>query len=140
MTMILLALLNGVLIGLARTLNGRLGASRGAFAASLANHFFGFALLTLILWFLFDTPSVDSTVPAYVYLGGVIGALYVAVNSFVLHKIGAVTSILCVLSGQMMASLLIDVFFLDSNISSSQFVGVLMIVTGMYITLSKKIT
>ena len=136
--MILLALLNGALIGLARTLNGRLSVSRGAFAASFVNHIVGFALLTLLLWFFIGEVSFDSSVPMHVYLGGAIGALYVAVNSFVLHKIGAVTSILCVLSGQMIASLLIDVWYLNSELSLMQVGGVLMIIAGMYITLSKK--
>ena len=138
MTMIILALLNGALIGLARTLNGRLSVSRGAFTASFFNHAVGFALLTVLLWSLFDAPQFDTKVPMYVYLGGAIGALYVAVNSFVLHKVGAVTSILCVLSGQMMASLLIDVLFLNAGLSFMQLGGIFMIIAGMYIALTKK--
>ncbi|RYV03474.1 hypothetical protein SOPP22_04200 [Shewanella sp. OPT22] len=138
MTMILLALLNGILIGLARTLNGRLGSSRGAFPASFVNHFVGFVFLTIMLWLVFETPNYDKSIPTHAYLGGIIGALYVAVNSFVLHKVGAVTSILCVLSGQMLASLMIDMWLLDSGLSSTQILGVLFIFAGMYLTLTKK--
>ncbi|MBM7073234.1 DMT family transporter [Shewanella sp. 202IG2-18] len=138
MTMIILALLNGILIGLARTLNGRLGSSRGAFLASFVNHFVGFVFLTIMLWLVFETPHYDESIPTHAYLGGIIGALYVAVNSFVLHKVGAVTSILCVLSGQMLASLMIDMWLLDSALSSTQILGILCIFAGMYLTLTKK--
>ena len=124
MTMLLLALLNGVCIGLARVLNGRLSISRGAFPASFVNHFIGFIFLSFILWLVFDGPSFDASIPTHAYLGGLIGALYVAVNSFVLHRVGATTSVLCVLSGQMLASLLIDLGLLNSELSLMQITGV----------------
>lgn len=106
--LILLALVNGAFIGTSRALNGRLAMSIGAFGASFWNHLVGFIGLSLVL-FINGVPLVLPTgVPAYAYLGGALGALYVAVNSHVLPRLGTLTAMVLVISGQMMAGLAID--------------------------------
>ena len=71
-------------------------------------------------------------IPILSYLGGVIGALYVAINSHVLTRIGALKTALLVISGQMVTGVMFDVVgqpFLDSAI---QLVGVILIIAGVY--------
>ncbi|WP_461534642.1 DMT family transporter [Spongorhabdus nitratireducens] len=136
--LILLALFNGVLIALARNLNGRLNLAQGPFKASWFNHLTGFLFLCGLLFAV--SPGefhFSEKVPGYVYLGGVIGALYVAVNSYILHRIGAVKSVLFVLGGQMITSLIIDAMQAGLHNLVMQGAGVILIFAGMYFSLHK---
>lgn len=140
----MLALGNGLLIGLCRAINGRLSHSKGAFSASFYNHAVGAILLIIVItlcgyWNIAealtwgDVLEIDwQQVPTIRYLGGVIGALYVAINSHVLTRIGALKTALLVISGQMVTGVMFDVVgqsFLDSAI---QLVGVILIIAGVY--------
>lgn len=49
-------------------------------------------------------------IPAWTWVGGVIGACFVAGAAHLIPKIGAVTLVLCAVAGQMAASLAIDHF------------------------------
>jgi len=137
MIFILFALLNGVLIALARNLNGRLAASRGAFFSSWINHLGGFAFITLMLLATQGLTASLSEVPWYAFLGGVIGALYVGLNSYVVPRLGVTQATLLVIAGQLGVSVLIDVWFdkihLAMNWSTFQIVlGCLLLVVGFY--------
>ncbi len=108
MIFIAMGLLNGVLISLARILNGRLSSHRGAFYSSWINHIVGFLFLTLLLFVVQGMPVPLQSIPWYLYLGGVIGGIYVGLNSFVVTRIGVTTSTLLVIAGQLLVSVLID--------------------------------
>jgi transporter family-2 protein len=129
-----LALVNGMVIGTSRALNGRLSAERGAFTASLWNHMVGFAFLTLMLaavgaWKFDVTPAP----PLSAYLGGVFGALFVAVNSYVFPRLGALNAMLLVISGQMVSAVLIE-YYNDGTIPTpARSVGVVLVVIGIYL-------
>lgn len=135
---IFLAVFNGVIIGTSRALNGRLSMNVGPFKASLCNHLVGFLLLSLILVITQMFSDIDIQVidgaPLSVYLGGFIGALYVAINSFVLARIGATSSALLVISGQMITGVLID--YQNEVLVSifSSLLGVTMIIFGVYLS------
>lgn len=107
--LILLALFNGVCISISRAVNGRLALDRGAFSASLCNHIVGFLFLSLLLA-ASGGFSLDQTgqAPWGAYLGGAIGALFVALNSYVLPRLGAMRAALLIISGQMLAGVAID--------------------------------
>nr|WP_237499942.1 DMT family transporter [Streptomyces sp. SID8379] len=77
MPYVLLALLNGVLIGVSRAVNGQLATRVGAFRASVWNHVVGFGLLTLFLLAALLLPGTwpgPGDAPPAAYLGGVFGA------------------------------------------------------------------
>ncbi|MGB0893694.1 MAG: DMT family transporter [Parashewanella sp.] len=144
--LILLALLNGVLIGVCRSLNGRLSQSKGAFVSSFHNHWVGAAVLTLMI-LLFTPMAVSSLftlntwshVPWLSLTGGVLGAFYVAINSHVLTQIGALKAALFVISGQMITGVLFamtDQAMLDITL---QLLGVGLIIVGMYFNLKQKV-
>jgi transporter family-2 protein len=146
-TFILLALINGLFIGLSRSLNGQLSLSKGAFNASFYNHLVGFLLLSLILiGFGLDLKSMSSGWASgtwYLYLGGLIGALYVALNSYVLNKMGATKAALLVISGQMITGVLLDYFFnrMPGNLLPymMQALGVVFIILGIVYSQKKPI-
>lgn len=109
MIYIVLALLNGVLIAIARALNGRLAAQKDALYASWINHLVGFAALSLLL-ILSGRPEGLTDVPPWLLLGGVIGALYVSLNSYIVPKLGVTVATLLVIAGQMVMSVILDIW------------------------------
>lgn len=136
---ILLALINGLCIGLSRSLNGQLSQVKGPFKASFYNHFVGFLLLSIIILTLgIEVKNLSlawDSRSGYLYLGGLIGALYVALNSYVLNQMGAMKAALLVISGQMMTGVLLD--FVLNPINTSllpylmQILGVIFIILGI---------
>jgi len=133
----LLALANGILIGLVRVVNGRLTISKGPVKSSFWNHLVGFILLTGFMLFSFDFSGGIGDVPVIVFFGGVIGALYVAVNSYIVPKLGATMATLMVISGQLIASTAIDVYrgILVLNLSFDMLslgAGIILIAIGVY--------
>ncbi|MGF1875247.1 DMT family transporter [Photobacterium frigidiphilum] len=145
--MILLALCNGLLIGFCRALNGRLSQDKGPFTASFYNHAIGALLLTFIV-IIFSVASIIpltlsnvwlevsssgwQEAPLLTYLGGVIGALYVAINSHVLTRIGALKTALFVISGQMITGVIFDISEQSMTASIAQVLGVGLIIIGIY--------
>jgi transporter family-2 protein len=132
---IFLALLKGTFVGMSRTINARLSGQVGPFKASLSNHIVGFLFLTLMLLALgewgFD-PSPRP--PLLAYLGGFFGALFVAVNSYVFPRVGAMNAALLVISGQMITAVLIDCAHRNISLSLTQLMGVAIILSGVYMT------
>ncbi len=130
---ILLAVFTGVLTAFCRTCNGRLSMNVGPFKASLVNHVLGFLLLSLILLFWSAPVSKIFSAPPYAYLGGIVGALYVAVNSYVIYRLGTLVSGLLVISGQMIAGVLLSSASHNLYSMSVSFVGIIVIVAGVYL-------
>ena len=130
---ILLALLNGFCIAISRIWNGQLASYCGAFKASYVNHIIGFVFLSIVMILLLEPPQFSNGSNMLVYLGGFIGACYVAINSLVMSHLGSTNTMILVIGGQMCFGL-----FLDSSTNSpSEFVikvlGVMSIVIGVYL-------
>jgi transporter family-2 protein len=130
MMVIFIAFLQGVMVSLSRSLNGKLGASRDAFTASLWNHLVGFIFLTSVL-FVFSSPYLTDPilegVPAWAYLGGVFGALYVILNSYIVVQLGVVQCTIFVISGQLLFATLLDLLRLGIAPSPLKIVGILIL-------------
>ena len=99
--LILLGLLNGVTVSLSRTLNGRLASARGAMTASLANHLLGFGLLGALLILKGAPWERLAGLDPWLLLGGVLGALFVAISSWAIGRIGALACALLIVTGQL---------------------------------------
>jgi transporter family-2 protein len=132
---ILIAALNGAFIGTSRALNGRLSASRGPMTASLWNHVVGCAFLTVVLcaagsWRF----GAAAAAPGLAYLGGFIGALYVAVNSYVFVKLGAMNAALLIISGQMTSAVFIEYVRMGARPPATRWLGVAVVLLGVYMT------
>ncbi|MDX2319267.1 MAG: DMT family transporter [Moritella sp.] len=130
---ILLALLNGFCIAISRIWNGQLASYYGAFRASYVNHIIGFLFLSVVMLLLLEPPQLSTSANMLVYLGGFIGAFYVAINSLVMSRLGSTNTMILVITGQMGFGLLLD----SSTNSSSELLlkvlGVMFIVIGVYL-------
>ncbi|MEV3860752.1 DMT family transporter [Streptomyces sp. NPDC050095] len=131
---VLLALLNGVLIGTSRAVNGQLATRVGAFRASVWNHVVGFAFLTLFLLgalVLVGRWPGPGDAPPTAYLGGVFGALFVAVNSHVFPRLGAMNASLLVIGGQVLSAVVLDAVSERAWPTPVRLVGVALVLTGL---------
>jgi transporter family-2 protein len=109
LSLIGLALLNGVLIATSRVINAHLGRKVGAIRTSLWNHAVGFVFLSLIIATMFKNDiTVSSTVPLTAWLGGGLGVAFVALNTRAVPALGASKTTSLVVGAQMVASVVID--------------------------------
>lgn len=132
---IVLACLNGMVVGTSRAINGGLSTDVGPLRASLWNHIVGFSLLTLILLTLGAWQFDGSLAPPLsAYLGGFFGALFVAVNSYVFTRLGAMNAALLVISGQMIAAVLIQYRHQDVAPTAARWLGVVIVLLGVYLS------
>ena len=74
-------------------------------------------------------------VPWWAWIGGLLGAFYVAGSIFTAPKLGAVTLAAAIVFGQTLASVLVDQFglvgFKEHHASPGRLVGVLLVATGV---------
>lgn len=106
---IMIALSNGICIILSRSINGGLSQVTNAFYASLINHIVGFLFLSMIIWFSQGSFLITfENIPLIALSGGVIGACFVIINSYVLPLLGATLTTIFAISGQVLSSVIID--------------------------------
>lgn len=130
---ILFALLAGILISLNRAANGRIGMSLGSLKASYWNHVIGFAFLSIILLLVSGFAwNQAASAPWYVYLSGVLGTVFVVINSYVIPRLGVTKTALLVISGQMLVGVVISHHSGSIFSLLMQLVGVLLILLGVY--------
>lgn len=111
---VVLAAVVGMVLPLQALLNARLGAlTQGALFASFVSFAVGTLALGLVLgmsrtpW----PPARDlAALPPWLWLGGVIGALFVFCGTLLVPRLGAAGLICLVVFGQMAGSLLVDHF------------------------------
>ncbi|HEX7852366.1 MAG TPA: DMT family transporter [Sphingobium sp.] len=111
MLAIALALLNGGMIALSRTLNGALGRKVGAVRSSFWNHSVGFAFMSLVVLgasLLTGTSPLPISAPLTAWLGGVVGVIFVAINSYVIVRLGASRTTSFVVGAQMLTGVAIS--------------------------------
>ena len=137
---ILIALFNGVCIVTSRTLNGKLAQNSNAFYSSLINHLVGFIFLTIFVLWVKDYHAIElSTIPLIAFAGGIIGAFFVVINSYVLPLLGVMLTSVLAICGQMISSLVIDIFSgIESNNLLLQIIGILLIIGGVLIKFTKQ--
>ncbi|CAN7625460.1 DMT family transporter [Rhizobium rhizogenes] len=133
-----LALLNGILIGMSRAINGHLGKKVGPLRTSLWNHAVGFIFLSLLIGLFYRSDlAVGTGVPVNAWLGGVLGVIFVALNSHVIPTLGASKTTSLVVAAQMLASVAIDSF--GKPVSSATIVtltGAPLIIIGVWLSAS----
>ncbi|UVO07717.1 DMT family transporter [Pectobacterium polonicum] len=137
---VMIALSNGLCIILSRAINGRLALVRNAFYASLINHVIGFIFLSVITLFASSTFAIDVTnIPLIAFLGGVIGAFFVVINSYVLPLLGVTFTTVLAISGQVISSVVTDIIQhgLPKNIHL-QLLGITLILVAIGLRYIKK--
>jgi transporter family-2 protein len=137
---IALALIAGVSIGVQRALNGSINVySKQSYTTSLLNFVMGSSFLALFLLVLalirgdhiYGLPSG----PWWMYTGGVVGVIYIALSSTVVQHLGVLTFTLFSVGGQLIGSLLFD-FILPTkgaHITSYLVTGIVMTYVGVLV-------
>lgn len=132
MTPILFAILGGVLVGISRSVNGRLSLSTSALTASFWNHIVGFAFLTAVaLIFGGLMPNGWPDAPLTAWAGGTIGVLFVASGSWFVARIGVTTTAMLVIAGQMVSGVALDLALGRADGLWIKALGVALILGGM---------
>ena len=109
-----MAVIAGLCVAVQQALNGRISIAAGSpLAATFYNFVFGTALLASafgLAWALTDTdPGVVSGGPWWIYAGGVVGVVFIAVAAWTVPIIGVLVFALVSIAGQLSGALLLDV-------------------------------
>ena len=110
---LLFALLSGVMLTVALSLNARLGGSlRSPLLAGMLSFAVGTVFLAAVSlaaepWL---SPARLADTRGWAWTGGLLGAFYLAANIVLIPRLGALTTIGLAVAGQMVASLVIDHF------------------------------
>lgn len=129
---VLFAVLGGALVGVSRSLNGRLSLATSALSASFWNHLVGFVFLSLIA-VLFGglMPGGWPEAPLTAWAGGTLGVLFVASGSWLVARIGVTTTAMLVIAGQMVSGVALDLALGRADGLWVKALGVALILGGM---------
>ncbi|NBQ00997.1 MAG: DMT family transporter [Actinobacteria bacterium] len=137
---LLLALIAGALVGVQRALNGQInGHSQNSYTTSLLNFITGTSFLTLFIIILIALGRVELQPlpigPWWIYTGGVIGVIYIAATSLIVQHLGVLTFTLFSVGGQLIASLLLDIYSPTQGVSVSWYLvsGIAMTYIGVLV-------
>ncbi len=137
---LLLAVIAGVLVGVQRALNGQINEySQNSYTTSLLNFITGTSFLTLFIIILIALGRVElqplPSGPWWIYTGGVIGVIYIAATSLIVQHLGVLTFTLFSVGGQLIASLLLDIYSPTQGVSVSWYLvsGIAMTYIGVLV-------
>lgn len=134
---VVLAFLGGVLGAIQAPVNSQLGKKIGSLEASLVSFFVGTMILLLLTTFfgkgnLLQLPNV----PKWQLTGGLLGACLVTFVIFTVPKIGVALTIIALIVGQMVVSLIIDHFGLFGSakivLNSERIIGVSLMIIALF--------
>ena len=137
---VLMGCVAGAIVGVQRALNGQINQhSQQSFTTSFLNFIMGtgflFIFLTLLVVF---GPTEFVPLPAgpwWIYTGGVIGVIYIAFTSTIVQHLGVLTFTLFSVGGQLVGSLLIDLYSPTDGVQISIYLvtGILMTYFGVVV-------
>ena len=135
---IILGILSGGVVGVQRALNGQINEySNQSFSTSLFNFITGTALLLILFSGSIATHhghlSPFPSGPWWMYLGGITGLIYIAFSATVVQHVGVLTFTLFSIGGQLVGSLLIDLFLPSEGVHIGAYLitGILMTYLGV---------
>lgn len=133
----LVAVLVGVALTIQVGMNSAMSVAIGSpIVATIVNFCVGLALLVLLAGVggARVAPGSVATIPAWAWLGGLLGAAYVAGTIVAAPRLGAVALLALTLAGQMLAALVVDhygiVGFPRNPITLSRLLGTALLVAG----------
>lgn len=133
----LVAVLVGVALTIQVGMNSTMSVAIGSpLIATIVNFCVGLALLVLVavIGGARVAPGSVATIPAWAWLGGLLGAAYVAGTIVAAPRLGAVALLALTLAGQMLAALIVDhygvVGFPRNPITPSRLLGTALLVAG----------
>jgi len=132
----------GALLPLQAVLNTKLGKQTGgplisSMLSFLVGLIFLFAINLLVNYTALSNMKLLSVSPRYMWLGGLLGAIYVSCVIFINQQQGVALTFALAIAGQIFISLLIDHFGLLGAyvrpMSMSKIVGALLIIGGLFL-------
>ena len=137
--LLLFAVLAGVILPVQAGVNAQLRASLGSpLAAALASFVVGTAgLLGLVAVLQVPLPvgSAWSRSPGWHWIGGLLGAGYVAIATVLAPRLGAATLVAAVVAGQMVTSIVLDQYGLvgypPHPLTVARALGVILVIGGV---------
>lgn len=140
------ALLGGVAVAIQLVMNGQTrNALGGPLWAALANNavgLFGLGLTLLVMGARLPGDASFRSVPPLYWCAGLLGAAFITMNAVVTPKLGLAATFLLVLSGQLVASLLIDHFGCftgtPKTTSSTALLGVTLVFLGAFMVVRSR--
>ena len=135
-----LAGLAGALVGFQRALNGEINEyAKESYTTSLFNFITGtsFLLVFLLILNLVGRNELKPlpTGPWWIYTGGAIGVVYIAMTALIVQHLGVLTFTLVSVGGNLFGSLLLDIYFPTEGISVSWYLvsGIAMTYLGVLV-------
>ena len=124
----------GAIVGVQRALNGQINeSSHQSFATSWLNFIMGTAFLFIFLAIgvLINRAEIVAlpSGPWWMYMGGTIGVIYIAFTSTIVQHLGVLTFTLISVGGQLVGSLMIDLYSPTQGVQISSY-----LVTGIVMT------
>ena len=124
----------GAIVGVQRALNGQINeSSHQSFATSWLNFIMGTAFLFIFLAIgvLINRAEIVAlpSGPWWMYMGGTIGVIYIAFTSTIVQHLGVLTFTLISVGGQLVGSLMIDLYSPTQGVQISAY-----LVTGIVMT------
>jgi len=131
---VLLGCVAGAIVGVQRAMNGQINEhSHQSFTTSFLNFIMGTSFLVIFLSILaiFGSQKIVPLPagPWWIYTGGVIGVIYIAFTSTIVQHLGVLTFTLFSVGGQLVGSLLIDLYSPTNGVHVSIY-----LVTGIAMT------
>ncbi len=144
---IILAISAGAAVSVQAVINGSLGAqlNNPMLAATIS---FGVGFVVALVLFLFSGGFSQAdlnleNISPILFTGGALGVLYVASVLFLVPKIGVGSTIILVITGQLLLSVLIDHFSLlgvtSRALDGPRILGLLLVVAGAYLVIREPV-
>lgn len=135
----LLPFIAGLGLGWQQAVNGQIRSMTNALTATFGNFLVGTLILVIatgIRLALIGPPATWPTSPV-LYLGGLIGAVFVALSSIVVGVTGVLLITLCTISGQLIMSIVLDLIFPveGHEVAWTTFAGVALALAAVVIVL-----
>lgn len=130
----IISILAGVSIVVARIINSNLAERIGIFQGTLFNYIVGLIFSFIFLLLSNESINIFSTkmksIPLWAYLGGLVGVLVIVLSSYITPKISAFYLTLLIFIGQLFVGISIDYFTL-SKLSIGKIIGGFLVLIGL---------
>ena len=134
-----LALLAGISVVIQQVLNANLRAElNSAVWSGFMSYLLGLACMVLLAIMLREpipSPGLVARIPLWAWTGGLFGAIFIGLSIVVAHDLGAATLIALLVTGQMIAAIVLDHFgwlgLAQRPVDVSRLIGVCLLVGGV---------
>lgn len=136
---LIISILAGVSIVIARIINSNLAEKIGFLEGTLINFVSGLLLSCIFLFFSSEAITFTSSewldVPVWAYLGGAAGVIVILLSSYLTPKVSAFYLTLFIFIGQLFAGIVID-FFTLGELSMGKIIGGFLVLFGLVFNLT----